>query len=452
MKTIQGKEFSYNDVLLFHISDMKVNLLVNDEEQMDIYKNTGNLNDLPISILDYNKTIKKNLVTNMKQIREYSCVGNNVIVKYNDGTKFEFDINNLGYIENIFNGQKIQKEVNRKNKRNAAIACILASTCIVTGSLGYLIGSKKLKEINDINSEFVFGGTYKAQANHMYEKLKDTAFAQKINWTKELAESIVEYANGEYPREMENMNEEDALKKQEEIENAIQTLISYNLSVSSDKVVNIADYVISNKEKNLINDALVMGRCLSVGDTTGKILSSCDWTTHAILSGDKNEAINNFINYEYDTMYNSTYAELPSSVRFVIASTYEMSNEYIPGYSHVTRERSESDVRENELYFRYFVNENTYETFLPRKTETGDIEYVLTYSDCSEKVYDETTMYVLAGKLINKNYEYGYIEQIPGIKQCGVENEVNYRVDEAMEQMRDNINIMARSNQLKKKK
>ena len=38
------------------------------------------------------------------------------------------------------------------------------------------------------------------------------------------------------------------------------------------------------------------------------------------------------------------------------------------------------------------------------------------------------------------------------MKQFGVEIEVNNRVDEAMEQMRDNINIMSRANQYSKQK
>ena len=70
----------------------------------------------------------------------------------------------------------------------------------------------------------------------------------------------------------------------------------------------------------------------------------------------------------------------------------------------------------------------------------------------AEKVYDEITMYVMAGRLINENHKYGDVEQVPGMKQFGVEIEVNNRVDEAMEQMRDNINIMSRANQYSKQK
>ena len=101
-----------------------------------------------------------------------------------------------------------------------------------------------------------------------------------------------------------------------------------------------------------------------------------------------------------------------------------------------------------------FIEErnNNYETFLPREIENNKVEYVLTYKDCSEKVYDEITMYVMAGRLINENHKYGDVEQVPGMKQFGVEIEVNNRVDEAMEQMRDNINIMSRANQYSKQK
>lgn len=455
MKTIQGIEFNYDDIVLFHLSESKVNILVNNEEQMTKYKETGNIKDLPVSIADNSASFEKKLLTKMKQIKTYKVEDNLVIVEYKDGTKIDFNITNLNDIKYVANAQKTQREINEKNKRRATMAGILAGTFLATGTIGYLIGNKYNKKgVDDpTNIEFVVGGEYKKQALEMFERLEKTPFAKEVKWTPELAEGIIEYANGEYPREMQTMEEEEALKKQDEIEDAIQTLISYNLSVTTDKIVNIADYVNSNKGKALINDALVMGRALSASDTSKKLISNSEWTTHAKLSSDKDEATENLMHYEYDTMYNSIYSELPSSIRFIIASTYEMSNEYVPVWTHVTRERSEQDVREHELYFRYFINENNnYETFLPREIENNKVEYVLTYKDCSEKVYDEITMYVMAGRLINENHKYGDVEQIPGMKQFGVEIEVNNRVDEAMEQMRDNINIMSRANQYSKQK
>lgn len=452
MKTIQGIEFDYNDVVLFHLSD-KIHILVNNENQMEKYNETGNIKDLPVCIVDANGSFQKKLVSNMKQIKCYKIEDNIVLVDYKDGTRCSFGISNLNDIKYVVDAQKIQRENNEKAKNNAAIAGVVASSLLLAGSVVYYIKNNNAKNIdNNSNLEFVIDEQYKKQAIEMFEKLENTEFAKEVNWTKKLAGNIIEYANGEYPLEMQNMNEEEALKKQKEIENAIQVLISYNLSVSSDKVVNIADYVNSSKAKSLINDALVMGRCLSVQDITKKMLSTNEWTKHAKLSSNKEEATENLMHYEYDTMYNSTYTELPASVRFIIASTYEMSNEYVPVWSYVTREKSEKDVREHQLYFRYFINENNFETFLPRQIENNKVEYVLTYKDCSEKVYDETTMYILAGRLINENHKYGNIDQIPGMKQFGVEIEVNNRVDEAMEQMRDNINIMSRANQYKKTK
>lgn len=456
MKTIQGIEFNYNDIVLFHLSDSKVNILVNNEEQMAKYKETGNIKDLPVSIADNSASFEKKLLTKMKQIKAYKVVDNQVIVVYKDGTKMDFDITNLNDIKYVADAQKTQREINEKNKRRATMAGILAGTFIgtyfITNGILKLVDNKKSND-TPINSEFVVGGEYKKQAIEMFERLEKTPFAKEVKWTPELAEGIIEYANGEYPLEMQTMDEEEALKKQEEIEYAIQTLISYNLSVTTDKIVNIADYVNSDKGRALINDALVMGRALSASDTSKKLISNSEWTTHAKLSSDKDEATENLMHYEYDTMYNSIYSELPASMRFIIASTYEMSNEYVPVWTHVTRERSEKDVREHELYFRYFINENNnYETFLPREIENNKVEYVLTYKDCSEKVYDEITMYVMAGRLINENHKYGDVEQVPGMKQFGVEIEVNNRVDEAMEQMRDNINIMSRANQYSKQK
>ena len=68
MKTIQGIEFNYDDIVLFHLSESKVNILVNNEEQMAKYKETGNINDLPVSIVENNASIEKKLLTKMKQI------------------------------------------------------------------------------------------------------------------------------------------------------------------------------------------------------------------------------------------------------------------------------------------------------------------------------------------------------------------------------------------------
>ena len=100
---------------------------------------------------------------------------------------------------------------------------------------------------------------------------------------------------------------------------------------------------------------------------------------------------------------------------------------------------------ENTLFSEYsFINNNSIYIFNPSKLDNNEFEY--------KKVYDEITMYVMAGRLINENHKYGDVEQVPGMKQFGVEIEVNNRVDEAMEQMRDNINIMSRANQYSKQK
>ncbi|MCI6626959.1 MAG: hypothetical protein MSH29_01460, partial [Tenericutes bacterium] len=263
MKTIQGIEFNYEDIVLFHLSESKVNILVNNEEQMAKYKETGNIKDLPVSIVDNNAAFEKKLLTKMKQIKTYKVEDNLVIVEYKGGTKVDFDITNLSDIKYVFDAQKKQREINEKNKKRAAFAGILAGTFIgayfITDGILKLVDNKKSND-TPINSEFVVGGEYKKQALEMFERLEKTPFAKEVKWTPELAEGIIEYANGEYPREMQTMDEEEALKKQEEIEDAIQTLISYNLSVTTDKIVNIADYVNSNKGKALINDALVMGR------------------------------------------------------------------------------------------------------------------------------------------------------------------------------------------------
>ena len=119
MKTIQGIEFNYDDIVLFHLSESKVNILVNNEEQMAKYKETGNIKDLPVSIVDNNAAFEKKLLTKMKQIKTYKVEDNLVIVEYKGGTKVDFDITNLSDIKYVFDAQKKQREINEKNKKRA---------------------------------------------------------------------------------------------------------------------------------------------------------------------------------------------------------------------------------------------------------------------------------------------------------------------------------------------
>ena len=202
MKTIQGIEFNYDDIVLFHLSDSKVNILVNNEEQMAKYKETGNIKDLPVSIADNSASFQKKLLTKMKQIKAYKVVDNQVIVVYKDGTKMDFDITNLNDIKYVADAQKTQREINEKNKRRATMAGILAGTFIgtyfITNGILKLVDNKKSND-TPINSEFVVGGEYKKQAIEMFERLEKTPFAKEVKWTPELAEGIIEYDIGEYP-------------------------------------------------------------------------------------------------------------------------------------------------------------------------------------------------------------------------------------------------------------
>ena len=189
MKTIQGIEFNYDDIVLFHLSESKVNILVNNEEQMAKYKETGNIKDLPVSIADNSASFEKKLLTKMKQIKTYKVEDNLVIVEYKDGTKIDFNITNLNDIKYVANAQKTQREINEKNKRRATMAGILAGTFLATGTIGYLIGNKYNKKgVDDpTNIEFVVGGEYKKQALEMFERLEKTPFAKEVKWTPELA-------------------------------------------------------------------------------------------------------------------------------------------------------------------------------------------------------------------------------------------------------------------------
>ena len=194
MKTIQGIEFNYDDIVLFHLSDSKVNILVNNEEQMAKYKETGNIKDLPVSIADNSASFEKKLLTKMKQIKAYKVVDNQVIVVYKDGTKMDFDITNLNDIKYVADAQKTQREINEKNKRRATMAGILAGTFIgtyfITDGISKLVDNKKSND-TPINSEFVVGGEYKKQALEMFERLEKTPIAKEVKCTPEISEGII---------------------------------------------------------------------------------------------------------------------------------------------------------------------------------------------------------------------------------------------------------------------
>ena len=77
---------------------------------------------------------------------------------------------------------------------------------------------------------------------------------------------------------------------------------------------------------------------------------------------------------------------------------------------------------------------------MPREASNGRSEYVLIKDEKETgDVYDEDTMFAMAGQSLNPDYELHNVKQIPGIKQYGIEQIMNDAVDEAMEETRNDI-------------
>lgn len=107
--SIQGKEFDYGDVLLCKKTNEKLVLLLNDREQLLKFTNEGI--DAPIAVLPYTEEAYNRLVSQMKQIKEYSTTEKGLLsVEYFDGICVTFSVDNKETIENNIVEQRIARK------------------------------------------------------------------------------------------------------------------------------------------------------------------------------------------------------------------------------------------------------------------------------------------------------------------------------------------------------
>ena len=115
MRTIQGKEFNLNDILLCDIKDYDIVLLVNDMEQLSKYEKVRFTKrapkNLPIGKIFYSKENLLKIIKGMKKIESYVELPNDAIeVTYLDGTKIIYDASEKSAIlKNI----EAQKEISK---------------------------------------------------------------------------------------------------------------------------------------------------------------------------------------------------------------------------------------------------------------------------------------------------------------------------------------------------
>lgn len=526
MKTIQGKEFDYSDIVLYKLSgnQQKLIVFVDDKEQLEKLKESNDIKDTPVAFLINTSDEEKNIITKMKQIKSVDVVNGDLQVKYEDGSEILFDLDNENVISDVQKAQiyakKIknepvvekeqptpvvepvvlepevkseepkkeentnldnswanisaeEKEATKKKlstSQKRQMACILAAIASAGVAGGVLIGS--LRNKNNLDSvltptpspistplptptPIVVAGEndYTAKAEQLIAETeaKDSFIityqqAVGVKWDTELAKSVIEYSNGLYPYAMSKMNAADAQNYLMQIEQAINLIIagSLNSETAENNMINLADYISSNEEKALVNDSLMMARATvnaSIGEPmNGKIIGENEWTGHANFSQNYLTSVDNLLNYEYDVIYNSKYAEMYPAAQFIISSNFQNINYIIPTWKYVENNYVKEGEVGNRIYYRYFSNDNNGDLYMPREASNGRSEYVL-IRDGKETgdVYDEDTMFAMAGQSLNPDYELHNVKQIPGIKQYGIEQIMNNAVDESMNATRDDI-------------
>ena len=179
----------------------------------------------------------------------------------------------------------------------------------------------------------------------------------------------------------------------------------------------------------------------SIGEPmNGKIIGENEWTGHANFSQNYLTSVDNLLNYEYDVIYNSKYSKIYPAAQFIVASNFQNINYIIPTWKYVENSAVKDGEVGNRIYYRYFSNDNNGDLYMPREASNGRSEYVLIKDEKETgDVYDEDTMFAMAGQSLNPDYELHNVKQIPGIKQYGIEQIMNNAVDESMNATREDI-------------
>ena len=113
MKTIQGKEFDYSDIVLYKLSgnQQKLIVFVDDKEQLEKLKESNDIKDTPVAFLINTSDEEKNIITKMKQINSVDVVNGALQVKYEDGSEILFDLDNENVINDVQKAQLDAKKV-----------------------------------------------------------------------------------------------------------------------------------------------------------------------------------------------------------------------------------------------------------------------------------------------------------------------------------------------------
>ena len=121
MITKQGKEFDYNEILLYSVTMKNIVVIVNDADQMKKFARSGKASDAPIAVIPYTDEELKNIIDNMKQIEKFDVNEDKTLtVKYVDGDEVVFDASN----ETIIKINVLEQRKARERKAVGAWASI----------------------------------------------------------------------------------------------------------------------------------------------------------------------------------------------------------------------------------------------------------------------------------------------------------------------------------------
>lgn len=489
MKTIQGKEFNYGDILLYKVREEKGNkvilTMINDRDQLSKFNFTKDAKDAPIGIFPYTALLEHETLTNMKQIKKCELNGEKASVTYEDGTKSTFTGSNIETINNIMQKQKeLKKEVvigewdqeNHKKqaqrKLNRWLAGALATVALggtlfaaskstscnaKTNNLAYTTSNDKnyssiaTPEPIEVGPESIPAISYKESLEYgkklHQETLSKNAYILKyqqvanIKWNETLATEVVELINGVYPQELINLDENTKEIEMAKILEAINLLVAGNLGTETEKnnIIDLTQYIKNENDKKAYNEAMIYGR--SIIDNTlyqpsnGAIIESDEYINK--FSKNYLNNVDCLLNHEFEVMNSPVFLEMNAGCKYLTIVTYQSVNATIPQWSYITRKSSERDTREYTLYYRYFQDDVEKKLYTPYAGKNGTTMYECVYEDekgiCKKETYTEDVMYAMAGLSTVEEQRNLNIEANPNIHKFGIEVEFDTRLSDALE-------------------
>lgn len=482
MKTIQGKEFDLSDVLLYNVVKDQIIMIVNDSEQMKKFKYTGLTADAPISRVPYTKDTELEIIRNMKKIRSYNKEEKYIEVTYKDKTKSKFDLSNEGVIRSILEAQskinadvissnwttvteekKVENKEKVSKKWKKGIIGTLAALVLIAGAIHHkddiadVISRKDKKEdpINPEQNEEVIDNKKKTEeyyysqaALYDFTELGKRLYAEtvakenlvlkyqqvvNINWDEDLATKVIEFMNNKYPVDLLNGTDQDASLRTTEVQQAWSLLLTSNLNPETTKenMINFDEYFIREEDRVLVHNAMAVARNAmdeTIGEPmNGYILEEGDYASINKFSREYLGAVDQLLNYEYDTVRDSKFADMASGARWTISNIFQQVNNTIPQWSYITREENGKDVK---IYYRCFKDSQTGDLYYAIPGENGTVDY---RCDSLNKTINEYEMFAMAGQSLLEEQRNIKVNANPNMHQEGIQVLVDKTVDTARE-------------------